>query len=93
MGEIQWFPKFTRLRKLIRYLKISLGRSRGRKVSARTLVRLSKSVEFSIEDMTEDQIEETINKTFQTYKKLKERHIELRKSFLAELAQRIEDQG
>ena len=93
MGAIQWSPKFTRLRKLIRYLKNSLGRLRGRKVNAKTLVRLSKAVEFSTENMTEEQIEETITKTFQNYKKLKERHVELRKSFLTELAQRIEDQG
>ncbi len=93
MGHVGWFPALKRIRRMIRYIKASLSRLAGCKVSARFLIRLSKSLKFSTEGMTEVELCSKLNSAFKTYKHLKSRHKQLRKTFLEDLAEALEKAG
>ena len=47
MGAVPWTPEMGYIRKKIHYIKLVIRRKKGRKVSARTLIRLQKKLGFS----------------------------------------------
>ena len=44
MGNIAWSPKIQMVRTTIEYIKLTIRRKKGKKVSARYLIRLSQKV-------------------------------------------------
>ena len=93
MGSKKWSPTLQRAIDRYRYMKLSISRIKGRKIGARTLIRLSKKCGFNSEGMSVEELIIERDGAFKEYKSIKKKHIELRETFLEELAQAMEDAG
>ena len=93
MGGVPWSPEIQRARTTILYIKLILRRRRGRRVSARTLIRLQSKLGISYEQVTDDNLLQFLDKAFQYYKKMKKKAVDLRKSHLEQLAEALEQNG
>lgn len=93
MGGVHWSPILQQARNLIEYYTLSLSRKRGAKVGARYLCRLSKKVDVDASNFSITKLEEKVNEAHSQYKAVKKKHVELRQTFLENLADAQEEAG
>ena len=93
MGALPWSPTLQHARDMVQYVKLTLRRKRGRNVSARFLMRLSKKVGVNYVDISNRKLEKLLYEALQTYKQLKKEAKTMRESFLEYLATNLEKEG
>ena len=93
MGGVAWSPELQKLRTIILYLKASISRMKGTKVSARNLLKWSKKLKFSVEGKSVEEINQLLNTAFKKYKTIKKNHIKMRSDYLESLAESMEKDG
>ena len=93
MGSVPWSPEMQRARTTILYIKLCIRRRKGRKVSARTLIRLQSKLQISYEHVEEKQLIKYLDQAFKYYKKMKKKASDLRKTHLEHLAEALEKKG
>ena len=93
MGAIPWSPELQQARNMVQYTKLTLRRKRGRKISARYLMRLSKKVGVNYETVSNRKLEKLLYEALQTYKAMKKEAKQIRESFLEYLATNLEAEG
>ena len=93
MGNVEWSPTLQRSRDIITYYLLTLRKLKGKRVSSRLLIRLSKKIHINYTSKNIPHLKEKIQKAFQTYKEHKKNHQILRESFLEDLAQALETHG
>ena len=81
MGAIPWSPTLQLARVKVQYIKLTLCRKQGRKVSARYLMCLSKKAGINYENISNRKLEKLLYKALQEYKAIKKEYKQLRKSF------------
>ena len=92
-GGIPWSPQLQFARTTIHYIRLVIRRRKGRKVSARTLIRLQKKLGFSYERVSMDRLLRFLDKAFKEYKKLRKEASSLRDTHLESLAIALEKDG
>ena len=93
MGAIPWSPTLQLARVKVQYIKLTLCRKQGRKVSARYLMCLSKKAGINYENISNRKLEKLLYKALQEYKAIKKEYKQLRKSFLEYQAKNLEAEG
>ena len=93
MGGRSWSPTLQAARDRIKYFRLSIARLKGRKVHANTLTRLSKKININTKDATLANQMEQLDSSYKIYKIIRQRHKELRQSFVEDLAERLEENG
>ena len=86
MGKYQWSPQLQEIRDKIKYLTLSLSRKRGCYVGARVLINLSKKVHMNVAHWAVEKLEKEIYDTTGEFRKMRKHHVEIRKSYLDDLA-------
>jgi hypothetical protein len=93
MGGKQWSPQLQHARWTIEYIKLCLSKTRGAKVNARPLLRLSKKTHLQYQYKSSRDLIILLDKAHVYYKSIKTEHIQMRQTFLEGLADRLEAAG
>jgi hypothetical protein len=93
MGGRCWSPILQRARDTIRYLSLCISKTKGCKVGARTLLRLSRSIHLYYENQSLQYLQQSLSEAYADYANIKKAHRELRNTFLETLAERLEEAG
>ena len=93
MGNCKWSPQYAMARKKVKYIKASISKLKGRKVTTKYLYRLSKQLNMSTEDKSIEQLNQMMVEAKQAYNKVKENHDKHRETFLEDLALALEADG
>ena len=93
MGNVRWSPQYQLARDRIKYIRNCISKKKGTKIHARTLIRDAKRAKIDIEHFSLSQMEQSLSTAFEEYKKIKQQHIQLRQSYLEDLAQAMEENG
>ena len=93
LGGVQWSPILQLARNRILYFKLSIGRKNGRKIHARTLVRLSKKIGINASQYSLEQLIINLQDAYTIYNQIKDRHMDHRKSHLERIANAKEEAG
>jgi hypothetical protein len=93
LGAVPWTPEIGRVRKVIQYIKLRMRKLKGRRVGARTLIRLQKKAQVNFQTLSECELKQKLDVVYKYYKKLKKKAVDLRESFLDSLAHALEAYG
>ena len=93
MGSIRWSPQIQESMDMIKYLKLTISRKMGRKVTARLLIQLSKKLKVNRERKSIEELKVLLGEAYETFKRLKKEHKKLRYTFLEDLANAMEKAG
>ena len=93
MGAVPWSPAIQNARDAIKYAKLIIRRRAGRKVGARTLIRLQKKLGYSYEKVATSQLGGLLDDAYKYYKALKKDATSLREAHLDSLAEALETAG
>ena len=73
MGAIAWSPEMQYTRHAIQYIKLTIRKKKGRKVSARFLIRLSHHLGMNFVHMSINALEKEIQYAYHIYNQQKKR--------------------
>ena len=93
MGAIRWSPIIQQAMDYIQYIKLSISKKAGKKIRSRLLIRLEAKSKYNCEFMTTRQRKIALNQAYETYKQAKKEHVNLRQTFLEDLAEAWEKEG
>ena len=93
MGALPWSPALQHARNMIQYLKLTLRRKKGRRVSAWYLMRLSRKVGVNCENVSKTKLAKLLYEAIQVYKATKKDASKHREKFLEYLAAALEKEG
>ena len=77
----------------IQYLKLTISRKKGCKVTARLLIQLAKCLKLNEEKESIEGLEKKLGQAYDRFKELKKSHKKLRHTFLEDLANAMESAG
>ena len=94
MGAIPWSPQLHHAaRELIQYIKLMIRKKKGRKIGARTLIRLQRKAKCNLKNHSIEELEKELDVAYKLYKNLKKEAESLRLAFLEALAISLEAEG
>ena len=93
MGAIPWSPLIQRIRTIILYIRLTIRRKKGRKVSAKYLKRLSTQSGLYLESSNIPELDFELDQAFKLYKEERKKAKKHRQDFLVYLAEALHLQG
>ena len=82
MGACKWSPRYAAAHLKYKYLRLSMSRRKGKKISAKFLWKVSKQIGMTTETLSDEELTRSIVQAHKAYQEVKNMHKTTRQTFI-----------